>query len=308
MSTPSSKTNNNNNNVTPDARQNPNALPVNFTPASAKKGRFNKVKKATPASQRKAKETVKVVLVKPDAASTISICGIVITPTGFFMDAHLENVFFRRGVPSEVTDKFLVDSGCVHRGFYVLDSDGNTFKKCVKGDFYAVRSAFIPVEDPDDLDNATRVTQLVDNFANCLWSTIDKEKYSTVKVDDLPKIQNYERDVRLVTNYADVMEKQEDTVLIMTMACKKFGMTFFDWIHTEDEDNLYTMFHRGQIDPSTALKWRLPFEAMTQQDQTNYRQFNEENQRRLAAATGAQRSLNNDMMNEDVTLQDDDQE
>ncbi len=252
-------------------------MPFRLQSGSAKKGgRFAKVKR-TPQSDRSADptaQTVFVVLVKPDTISATSIPGIVITPNGFHMDRFMSNVMFRK-VPEPVTNSFLLETGCVHRAFDVLDSEGNVLKKENQGKFWPIKSCFIPVEDPDDLDDEDRVIATVTNFANNLWATIDKKKFAWAKETELPKIVDYERDVTTVTNYSDVMAEPEDILMCMSLSCKHVGIGFKDWLNQEGDDNLYTMFKRGEIQPELAALWELPFSKMSQQDKNAYQQYKE---------------------------------
>lgn len=269
--------NDNTNNVTPDN----NKFPVSLTPASQKKpsGRFSKVKK-TPDSQKQNQQTVKVVLVKPDAISETSVYGLVITPTGFMMDKFLGDVFYKR-IAEPLVTHFIKETGCIHRCFSVLDNDGEPLKKENKGKFYDVKSCFIPVDDPDDLEGETNVKNLVNKVADNLWSTIDKKRYKYVQEHELPRILDYERDVRTVTNYSDVFSDHEDTLVSMALTCKKYDCTFADWIKSEGDDNVYTIFHRGKVPAEKVAKWNLPFDNLDHSDKKVYQKYQEDMQETL---------------------------
>lgn len=272
-------------------------MPFRIMPGSAKKGgRFAKVKR-TPQSDKSndpGAQTVKVVLVIPDNQSQTSIAGIVISPTGFFQDKFLADIMFRN-IPEAQTQKFLLETGCVHRVFTVLDQDGKVLKKENRGKFYPIRSCFIPVEEPTDLNDQDRVISTVSNLADHLWATIDTKRFKFAKEEDLPKIVDYDRDVRTVTNFSDVIETQEDILMCITLSCKMVDMSFGDWIRQDNDDNLYTMFKRGTLDPELAAKWDLPFSKMSNEDKAAYQQYKENADQQLKKLS---RNIGNELENE----------
>ena len=190
------------------------------------------------------------------------------------MDKFLSDVMYRN-IPEAWTKQFINTTDCVHRVFNVLDTDGKILQKENNGNFYPIRSCFLPVEEPDDLKDPQKVIQLVNKVADALWQTIDKKKYKWTKEEELPRIVDYNRDVRTVTNYSDIFAEREDSLTCMALACKQNEVKFSDWIRSDGDDNVYTLFKHGKVDPELVAKWNLPFDSLKNEDKQAYKQYKE---------------------------------
>lgn len=282
----------NNSAVTPE-----HGTSASLTPGSSGKarGRFARVKNTPNSQSRSDKQMVQVVLVEPDAESETSVFGLVISPLGFMMDRFLADCMYKK-IPGPWTAKFLKDTECVHRCFDVLDSTGKPLKKENQGKFYPVKSCFLPVEEPNDLKDKEKVTALVNKVADALWQTIDKQRFKWSKESELPRIFDYDRDVHSVKNYSDIFLNYEDSLICMTLACKENDVKFSDWIRSEGDDNVYTLFKHGKVPPEMVSKWTLPFDRLDNQDKEAYRIYKEKHDKEMEIAT--KRSLATELSQE----------
>ena len=246
-------------------------------PAPTKKPRFSKFKKsAAPKDVPRdpKQQTAFVVLVKPDSQSETSCVGLVISPTGFQMDRFLAQTLYKKaGVTQETCDTFVKDSKCVHRVLKVKAEDGSTLVKYNDGKFHPVLSAFIPVDDLEDIDTPEKVAAIVSNFGIALWGAIDKNQFGYAKFEETPSVVDYQRDVRTVTNYSDIIENPEDILVVHRLALSKHSLKLKDWLNADGDDNLYSLFKPGKIPYEHVASCALPFHKFTAEDQKAYQEW-----------------------------------
>ena len=206
------------------------------------------------------------------------ICGLIVTPTGYFMDRHLSNIMYTRTSESVSTKTFLEATGACHRVVTVKTATGDELVKySSKRDGkdpkpYPIKSIFIPM-DPSILHSEAELKAYInDTFMPAFFNAINTTKNSKVQQDQLPLLKNMTQ-VRYVTNWSDAIVKQDDIGVLAKMTLAADGVSLVDWIDHE-AGNLYTLFKRGEIQPDVACSLDIPFDVLDVADKNNLNRWN----------------------------------
>ena len=132
--------------------------------------------------------------------------------------------------------------------------------------------------EPSDMDTEEKLKAYInDTFMPAFHNGILGTKDPKIQEDQMPRFNDMSQ-VRTVNNWSDAFYSQEDIGIIARLVLGNDDVTLNDWINHED-DNLYTLFHEGQIDPVTVQQFRLPFDKLSVQDKNNHTAFMEEQNR-----------------------------
>ena len=123
------------------------------------------------------------------------------------------------------------------------------------------------------MNSPEKVKNIVANFGLALWKAIDKKTFGFAKFEECPSIRDYDRDVRTVTNYSDIIEGNEDILVVHRLALSKEGLKLKDWLNAEGEDTLYTLFKRGNVPPELVTPYAIPFYKMDPKDQKAFQEW-----------------------------------
>ena len=259
-------------------------------PSSAKRSKFNikkspKTPNSVPANNIPGfptNATVHLVKVLPEKVEQ-PITGIIVCPTGYYMDRHLSNIMFSKYSDNRSTKTFIDTTGATHRCFDIKVEGGEPLVKYTKSKHtkdatpYPIKAIFIPME-PSDMDTEEKLKAYInDTFMPAFHNGILGTKDPKIQEDQMPRFNDMSQ-VRTVNNWSDAFFSQEDIGIIARLVLGNDDVTLNDWINHED-DNLYTLFHEGQIDPITVQQFRFPFDKLSVEDKNNYNYFMEQQTR-----------------------------
>ena len=254
-------------------------------PSSAKRSKFNINK--SPSSSRSTvpannipgfnpEFTLHVMKVVPNGVEQ-PICGAILLPTGYYMDRHLGNIMYARYSDNRNTKTFIDNTGAVHRCFECKIEGGdqlvkfNTSKASGNTASYPIKAIFIPMS-PNEMETEEQLKAYVnDTFMPAFHNGILGTKNARVQDDQMPLLKDMAQ-VRTVTNWSDAFFSQEDICIIARMVLGADDVSLNDWIRHED-NNLYTLFHPGQIEGVTIDQFKLPMDKLHNDDKMNYTTF-----------------------------------
>ena len=139
---------------------------IQVKPLSKRKKKFN-VKTPTKTSEPTT-NTVRVIKVVPRGVEN-ALTGLIIIPTGSFMDKHLHNAM-RLKADDPINTCFINSTNAAHWTFPVKDASGHEIaKQGSDGKLYNYRSCFISLE-AEDFDTDDKVRDIINNsFGPALW-------------------------------------------------------------------------------------------------------------------------------------------
>ena len=188
-----------------------------------------------------------------------SITGLVVCLSGFSIENNLMKVMDPILSNDSIREAFAHDTGACELCF-----DANV------GSF-SVKAVFVPMK-PSDMQADTEVkTYINSTFIPALAKATYRSQTLDLKDQHFPLLKE-KNQIMSVSNWGDAIHYQEDIVMLVRMMLKLRGISFQDWINS-DERNIYSLFRPGKIAPSTIVRFNISLEKLSLQDKINYATF-----------------------------------
>ena len=179
----------------------PQAALLKVKPSSAKRSKFNikkspKTAYSVPANNIPgfpSNATVHLIRLLPENVEQ-PITGLIVCPTGYFMDRHLSNIMFTRYSDNLSTKTFIDTTGAAHRCFDIKIEGGDQLVKYgkTKGGTvipYPIKAVFIPME-ASDMDTEKKLKVYINNtFMPAFHNAILGTKNAKIQSDQLPLLK-----------------------------------------------------------------------------------------------------------------------